>query len=127
MSSSVLLTINKLLKCKEGYHLENNQCLQNCYELCETCTEKSTDEKNQKCTKCISDFDLDDQTGNCNEKPTTIIIPPTTIITTIPQIKETTIITEIPTTIINCTFLHIISCIYFTFLQLFIIISVITT
>ena len=56
----------KLLKCKEGYHLENNQCLQNCYELCETCTEKSTDEKNQKCTKCISDFVLDDQTGNCH-------------------------------------------------------------
>jgi len=55
----------KLLKCKEGYHLENNQCLQDCYELCKTCSEKSTDEENQKCTGCISGFVLNKTTGNC--------------------------------------------------------------
>ena len=33
----------KLLECKEGYHREDNTCVANCYELCETCTELSKD------------------------------------------------------------------------------------
>ena len=54
----------KLLKCRAGYHLENNECIQNCYELCKKCTEDSTDEKDQKCTECISSiFNL--KNGNC--------------------------------------------------------------
>ena len=35
-----------------------------CYELCRTCSEKSTSETDQKCTSCISGFILDDN-GNC--------------------------------------------------------------
>ena len=54
----------KLLKCRDGYHLENNTCMQNCYELCLTCSEKSTDEGNQKCTKCRKGFNLDSN-NNC--------------------------------------------------------------
>ena len=54
----------KLLKCRDGYHLENNTCMQNCYELCLTCSEKSTDEGNQKCTNCRKGFNLDSN-NNC--------------------------------------------------------------
>ena len=54
----------KLLKCRYGYHLENNTCMQNCYELCLTCSEKSTDEGNQKCTNCRNGFNLDSN-NNC--------------------------------------------------------------
>ena len=53
----------KLLKCKEGYHSGNNTCMENCYELCKTCTEFSTDENDQKCTECINNFEI--ANGNC--------------------------------------------------------------
>ena len=54
----------KLLECKEGYHREDNTCIENCYELCETCTELSKDASNQKCIKCITGFELDSN-NNC--------------------------------------------------------------
>ena len=54
----------KLLKCRDGYHLENNTCMQNCYELCQTCTEISTDESNQMCLECRKGFNLDSN-NNC--------------------------------------------------------------
>ena len=54
----------KLLECKKGYHREDNTCVENCYELCETCTELSKDASNQKCIKCITGFELDSN-NNC--------------------------------------------------------------
>ena len=54
----------KLLECKKGYHREDNTCVENCYELCETCTELSQDASNQKCIKCITGFELDSN-NNC--------------------------------------------------------------
>ena len=53
----------KLLKCSEGYHLENNKCIK-CYELCQNCTDSSNNETDQKCISCIDGFDLDEN-QNC--------------------------------------------------------------
>ena len=55
-----------LLKCKEGFHLENNICVSNmiCYELCKNCTAESTNEDDQKCGACINGFVLDEN-NNC--------------------------------------------------------------
>jgi len=54
----------KLLKCRDKYHLENSTCMKDCYELCQTCTEMSEDESNQKCTECRKGFNLDSN-NNC--------------------------------------------------------------
>ena len=54
-----------LLKCKEGYILNDKKCEKNitCYERCETCSEESQTIDNQKCTSCKSPFLLEN--GNC--------------------------------------------------------------
>ena len=56
----------KLLKCNEGYHLENNECIRDipCYELCLDCIESSNNETDQKCTGCIDGFNHD-KNNNC--------------------------------------------------------------
>jgi len=77
-----------LLKCKTDYHLDSNSCVPDtCYGKCETCSEVSTNEDDQKCTSCQSGYKL--VSGNCiippttivTQAPTTIYIPPTTIYT----------------------------------------------
>ena len=120
-----------LLKCKTGYHLDSNSCVPDtCYEKCETCSEVSTNEDDQKCTSCQSGYKL--VSGNCiippttivTQAPTTIYIPPTTIYTppstfytppsteftppttinippTTVYTPLTTIITESPTTVLE--------------------------
>ena len=54
-----------LLKCKDGYHLEDNTCKKDiiCYELCEDCVSYSSDIHNQKCLKCKAGYLLEN--GNC--------------------------------------------------------------
>ena len=54
-----------LLKCKEGFILQNNDCVQNitCYERCEECIEYSSDESNQKCKSCKDGYFFQNQ--NC--------------------------------------------------------------
>ena len=93
-----------LYKCKENYHLDNNQCKpDSCYERCEACNEVSNDITNQKCKSCKEDYKLDN--GNCIIPPSTIINIPSTfskVPSTIPLLPEaptTNIIT--PTTVIN--------------------------
>jgi len=93
-----------LYKCKEYYHLDNNQCKpDSCYERCEACNEVSNDITNQKCTSCKENYKLDN--GNCIIPPSTIINIPSTfskVPSTIPLLPEaptTNIIT--PTTVIN--------------------------
>ena len=58
----------KLLKCKDGFILKENDCIPdlNCYELCEEkkCTQSSSDKNNQFCTECRRYFFLHE--GNCN-------------------------------------------------------------
>lgn len=54
-----------LLKCKDGYELNNNnECILSCYKLCKTCSSFSDNDNNQKCNSCITGFDLDDK-NNC--------------------------------------------------------------
>ena len=66
-----------LYKCKENYHLDNNQCKRDsCFERCETCNEVSNDITNQKCTSCKENYKLDN--GNCIIPPSTIINIPST-------------------------------------------------
>ena len=93
---------SKLLKCKANYHLENNECIPDyCYERCKTCSQVSSDINAQKCLSCNEGYVLDGESGNCNLFPTTLIIPPTTVIvppTTI--IIPPTTVKEPPTTII---------------------------
>ena len=60
----------KLLNCSKGYELINGKCQKSgdssgCFKLCETCSETSTDSKNQKCTSCIDNYFLYE--GNCLE------------------------------------------------------------
>ncbi len=84
----------KLLKCKTNYHLEGNQCLpDSCYERCETCSEISTNDDDQKCLTCKEGYIFDDETKNCNTPaPTTQIITPTTqeVIPTTQEVIPTT-------------------------------------
>ena len=54
-----------LLKCKDGYELNNNnEFVLNCYKLCKTCSSFSDNDNDQKCNSCITGFDLDDK-KNC--------------------------------------------------------------
>lgn len=59
----------KLLKCKDGFILKDNDCISDfkCYELCEEgkCTQPSDNISNQYCTECIENFFLYE--GNCNQ------------------------------------------------------------
>ena len=87
---------SKLLQCKTNHHLNNGECIPDfCFERCQNCSSASNDINDQKCLSCNPGYILDDQTGNCNEKPTTIIIPPSTM-----NIPPTTAITP-PTTVIK--------------------------
>ena len=54
-----------LLKCKEGYKIEGNECvpIEHCYQNCLNCTEYSEDPLNQNCTQCKSEFLLENE--NC--------------------------------------------------------------
>ena len=84
-----------LLNCKSGYILDRNDCIPHCFITCQTCSDYSEDEENQKCLTCNESYYLE------NEKcikiiPTTI---PTTLLTTIPSTISTTIPTTIVTTI----------------------------
>ena len=54
-----------LLKCKDGYELNNNnECVLSCYKLCKTCSSFSDNDNDQKCNSCITGFDLDGK-NNC--------------------------------------------------------------
>ena len=53
-----------LLNCSEGYHVENDSCVENCYPLCLNCSEYSEKSYDQKCDSCIDGFELDDN-HNC--------------------------------------------------------------
>ena len=57
----------KLLKCKNNYRLINNDCVPNCYKLCEDikCSKPSINESNQYCTECKQNYFLFQE--NCNE------------------------------------------------------------
>ena len=59
-----------LLKCKNGYKLEGDTCVLDCYETCETCSEYSDDESDQKCTSCKENYNLEN--GNCINAEITI-------------------------------------------------------
>ena len=69
-----------LLKCSNGYILNENTCIPHCFNTCETCTDYSEDENDQKCLSCKEGYFLQDQ--KCY-----LIIIPTTISTTIQEIK----------------------------------------
>ena len=106
-----------LLKCKSGYILKDENCVPNCYETCETCSEYSEENDNHKCLTCKENYILDNtncispQTTIIKKVPTTFPIITTTLMTTIPKIIPTTIqtkilttiLTKIPTTIISTT------------------------
>ena len=54
----------KLLKCDNGYKLENEKCISmNCYSTCKTCSGSSNNETEQKCLSCKDGFFFAD--GNC--------------------------------------------------------------
>ena len=79
-----------LLICKNGYQLDGNNCVPHCYITCQTCSDYSENENDQKCLTCNESYYLENE--KCIEIipttnpiiPTTIPIIPTTIITTIP-------------------------------------------
>ena len=52
-----------LLACKSGYILKDNNCILNCYETCELCTNYSIDISNQNCITCKDGYSLDN--SNC--------------------------------------------------------------
>ena len=90
----------KLLKCKSGYKLDddnNNTCVTNCHSSCKTCSEFSEDDDEPKCLSCdTSNYYLEDT--KC------IKITRTTIVTAAPtETTPTTEITNIPTTITTTT------------------------
>ena len=62
--------INKdlyLLTCDDGLYFNNGKCVDFiCNDNCESCYDKSIDEKNQKCTSCKSNYVL--QGENCVDK-----------------------------------------------------------
>ena len=53
---------SSLIKCKEGYHFQNDSCF-DCYYTCKDCLETSMNENDQKCTKCKINYLL--EKGNC--------------------------------------------------------------
>ena len=67
----------KLLKCKTGYILEDGQCVPHCYSTCQTCSEYSNDQNDQKCSTCKANYILEG--NNCVTSPTTILVIPSTI------------------------------------------------
>ena len=99
----------KLLKCINGYKIDEtnlNRCITNCHATCKTCSNYSNNDDDPKCLSCDTDnYYLEGEkcikiirTTIINNIPTTIITNmPTTIINNIP----TTIIANMPTTIIN--------------------------
>ena len=94
-----------LLKCKTNYHLDSGLCVpDSCYEACQSCSEVSTDDTNQKCTSCKSGYTL--ISGNCiiqtatsiiTQAPSTITKSPSTIIKESPSTE----IPEVPSN--DCT------------------------
>ena len=82
-----------LLNCKSGYKVSGSQCIPDCYEFCETCTQYSSDETNQYCITCKTGYKKDEN-NNC------ILIPvtdaPTTVLTSPPSTTE--VIPDVPTT-----------------------------
>ena len=58
----------KLLNCSDGYTLINESCiLEECNDLCQTCSEYSEDNENQKCFSCKNDNHVL-YNGNCIDK-----------------------------------------------------------
>ena len=65
-----------LLKCKSGYQLseDGKDCIPHCYTTCETCSDYSENENDQKCLTCNNSYYLESE--KCILKqPSTIIIP----------------------------------------------------
>ena len=94
----------KLLKCKSGYILNDNNCIPHCYPTCKTCSDYSENENDQQCLSCNEGFYFENK--KCIEiiHTTIPIIASTTnpiISTTIPIKMPTTIPKAIPTTIIT--------------------------
>ena len=94
-----------ILKCSAGYKLDedNDICITNCYELCDTCEDFSDNPNDQKCKGCKSSEYILNTSKNCILKPnpTTIIEQPTTILeqpTTIIEKATTERIEEQPST-----------------------------
>ena len=54
-----------ILKCKEGFIIKDNNCVQNitCFNRCKTCEEESSDVDDQKCKSCTDEYLLEN--GNC--------------------------------------------------------------
>ena len=65
-NAEIYISNLRLLKCKSGFKLEDNKCVEdlNCFELCKECSGESTKEEDQKCTSCIDNFVLDEN-HNC--------------------------------------------------------------
>ena len=57
--------ISNLMECDESYYFENETCYKkiNCFHSCKECSEESTTEYDQKCTKCKDNYVF--QNGNC--------------------------------------------------------------
>ena len=72
-----------LLKCKQNYILKNEECIFNCFETCNNCSEFSDDISNQKCLWCKDNFTL--VNGNC----ISVYSISTALITNIPIINIT--------------------------------------
>ena len=72
-----------LLKCKQNYILKNEECIFNCFETCNNCSEFSDDISNQKCLWCKDNFTL--VNGNC----ISVYSISTSLITNIPIINIT--------------------------------------
>ena len=84
-----------LLKCKSGYKLEGETCITNCYKTCQTCSDYSEDETNQKCETCKTEYIKDDNNNCITQK----IKETTNIVTTIiPSTKAPTTQEIVPTT-----------------------------
>ena len=84
-----------LLRCKNGYIEEGNNCIPHCYPTCLTCSDYSESYEDHKCLTCNDSYYFENE--KCIKKiPTTI---PTTIQTTIPLKIPSTIQIPIPTTI----------------------------
>ena len=63
-----------LLKCKSGYQLseDGKDCIPHCYVTCQTCSDYSEDENDQKCSSCNSSYYLENE--KCILKVATTII-----------------------------------------------------
>ena len=54
----------KLLRCANGFKYEDGKCVSmNCYKTCDTCSEGSNNETDQKCLTCKGDYVF--HQGNC--------------------------------------------------------------